>query len=88
MITLVTKLAAAILTALQEQSWTVSIGALWVEAISPTSPQGFVFPADLLEQDALEGELRLVLLSIVVFGGLEWPWPPDIDDDVLADWLS
>lgn len=79
---MVSKLGAEVLTALEEQSWTVAVGADEVLAASPLVGAGWVFPVELIEHEENEFALRLLLLQMVVLGGLVWPWPPEIEDDL------
>jgi hypothetical protein len=77
-----TTLGTAILTAMAQQGWIITSGEKTIAAINPQSGTGFIVPVALLNDEANEPGLRLVLLSLIVEGGLEWPWPPDLWESI------
>ena len=77
-----TKLGDAIFLAMADQGWALAVHGGEVIAWSPRVDAAFRIPVDMFHLDELEGELRLILLVLMVEGHLAWPWPPDHREDV------
>ncbi|MDQ0376638.1 hypothetical protein [Amycolatopsis thermophila] len=69
------ELGTAIILAMRDQGWTVVIIDATVFLETPAGKGRFA-PIELF-QDEHERYLRRVLLTWIVWDGLQWPWPPD-----------
>lgn len=74
------ELGTAILNAMRDQAWLVTINEVFVIAVPPVGPAAGV-PVQLFEAGE-ERRLRVVLLNLIVTHGLQWPWPPDHREEV------
>lgn len=68
-------LGIAVLNAMREQGWMVLVQEEVVAAF-PHGGEVVVVPLVLFEE-VDSGRLRIILMSLVVVHGLQWPWPPD-----------
>lgn len=67
-----TDLGTAIMLAMADQRWTIEPRPGHTRVWSPVSRQDVRIPATWLCDDALEYELRTMLLTLVVVHGLRW----------------
>jgi hypothetical protein len=65
-----TALATLIVLAMADQLWGIAFHRDYLLAWSPVSRQQVRIPLELLEDEAREGDLRLMLLGLVVMHGL------------------
>ncbi|UUV34368.1 hypothetical protein NQK81_13235 [Amycolatopsis roodepoortensis] len=69
------ELGSAILNAMRDQGWMVTFQGPVVAAF-PHGGEIVVLPL-VLFTEVDEQRLRIILMSLIVVHGLQWPWPPD-----------
>lgn len=77
-----TELGTQILNAMREQGWLV-VPDEESGVVILSAPGGRVTAAPLpVFTNPDTGQLRTVLLVWIVADELQWPWPPDFDEDI------
>lgn len=74
---MMTRLGTAIVMAFIGQGWPLNMDDSAVVVTSVPTGRTILMEMGMFRDADREGELRQILLQLVVTAGLQWPWPPD-----------